>query len=434
MTFELDFKSEIQYTKRLMELGESIIRRGFGLKKEILPLLEASYHSPLIEKIKASNYELASGDLTICLAREFGFCYGVDRAVDLAYETRKRFPDRKIYLTSEIIHNPRVNAKLKELGIEFLKAGDEKNSNGTAPSVDSVTKEDVVLIPAFGTPTQELEILKSKGAILVDTTCGSVVAVWRRVEKYAQDGFTAIIHGKFDHEETQATSSRATQYPNGKFLVVKDKEQAKKVCGFILGTVNAESFSQEFSKTASPDFDPERDLKQVGCANQTTMLSSESLEIAEMIQSAMRERYGTEEVSNHFRHFDTICSATQDRQDAILKLAKSEVDLMIVVGGYNSSNTGHLCEISSEFCPAFHVRDAEEIISKDEIRHKPANKSEVVTSYNWLPTGKVKIGITAGASTPNRVIEEVILKILACSGNTEPGETLSVLSDTNHSK
>ena len=393
-----------------MEPQETIIRRGFGLKQEILPLLEESYHSSLIEQMKASNYQLSIGDLTICLAQEFGFCYGVDRAVDLAYETRKRFPDRKIYLTSEIIHNPRVNAKLCELGIEFLKGKE------TSSAFDSVTKEDVVLIPAFGTPTPELELLKSKGCVLVDTTCGSVVAVWRRVERYAQDGFTAIIHGKYDHEETQATSSRATQYPNGKFLVVRDKEQAQKVCDFILRKLSVNSFLNEFAETASPGFDPENDLVQVGCANQTTMLSSESLEIAEMIQSAMKERYGEVEIQNHFRHFDTICSATQDRQDAILKLAGSGVDLMIVVGGYNSSNTGHLCEISLQFCPAFHVRDADEIMSKDEIHHKLAGKPDIILTQNWLPAGKTRVGVTAGASTPNRVIEEVILKIISCAG------------------
>ena len=397
-----------------MEQKETIIRRGFGLKQEILPLLEESYHSSLIDRIKTSNYELEAGDLVICLAQEFGFCYGVDRAVDLAYETRKRFPDKKIYLTSEIIHNPRVNAKLRELGIKFLASSVPGTAEGSH-SLDNITKEDVVLIPAFGTPAPELELLKSKGAILVDTTCGSVVAVWRRVEKYAQDGFTAIIHGKFEHEETQATSSRATQYPAGKFLVVRDKKQAVKLCDFIFEKADARAFSEEFRKTASPGFNPERDLVRVGCANQTTMLSSESLEIAEMIQSAMKERYGAGAIAEHFRHFDTICSATQDRQDAILKLARSGVDMMIVVGGYNSSNTGHLCEISSAFCPAFHVRDADEIVSKEEIRHKPANHSEIVVSRNWLPARKIRIGVTAGASTPNRVIEEVILKIIACS-------------------
>ena len=194
-----------------------------------------------------------------------------------------------------------------------------------------------------------------------------------------------------------------------------DKEQAKKVCDFIGGRMSAPSFLEEFANTASAGFDPKQDLERVGCANQTTMLSSESLEIAEMIQAAMRERYGAEELLKHFRHFDTICSATQDRQDAVLKLARSGIQVMIVVGGYNSSNTGHLCEISKEFCPAFHVRDAGEIISKDEIRHKPAAKPDVVVTRNWLPAGRARIGITAGASTPNRVIEEVILKIISCS-------------------
>ena len=393
-----------------MDQAETINRRGFGLKKEILPLLQESYHSSLIERIKSSNYELAIGKITICLAQEFGFCYGVDRAVDLAYETRRQFPDRNIYLTSEIIHNPRVNTKLRELGIKFLN-GNESSGH----LLDVVEKEDVVLIPAFGTPTAMLELLKAKNCVLVDTTCGSVVAVWRRVEQYAQKGFTAIIHGKFDHEETRATCSRATQYPNGKFVVVRDKTQAEKICGFIRGQISRSEFLEEFARTASSDFDPDKDLARVGCANQTTMLSSDSLEIADMVQAAIRERFGESELPNRFKHFDTICSATQDRQDAVLKLAGSGIDLMIVVGGYNSSNTGHLCEIASEFCPAFHVQDANEIISKDKIRHKPAWKNDVTVSQNWLPIGKkLRIGVTAGASTPNRVIEEVILKIISC--------------------
>lgn len=404
---------------------EAIIRRGFGLKEEIKPLLDESYHSSLIEQIKASQYVLEAGDLTICLAREFGFCYGVDRAVDLAYETRKRFPDRKIYLTSEIIHNPRVNHKLRELGIEFLD-GNKSSSMPGAFSIDRVTSEDVVLIPAFGTPAHELELLKSRGCILVDTTCGSVMAVWRRVEQYARDGFTSVIHGKYHHEETRATSSRVSQYPSGKFLVVRDKEQAESVCGFMRGVKSRESFLEEFREAASAGFDPEEDLQRVGCANQTTMLSSESLEIAEMMKAALRDRYGEEEAGKRFRHFDTICSATQDRQDAVLELARAGVDLMVVVGGYNSSNTGHLCEISSQYCPAYHVRDAEEIVSRDEIRYKPSGHSEAIVARNWLPRGKARIGITAGASTPNRVIEEVICKITSCAGYEVPGDVRGV--------
>jgi len=391
-----------------------INRRGFGLKEAIKPLLNESYHSSLIERIKASDYVLEAGDLQICLAREFGFCYGVDRAVDLAYETRKQFPDRNIYLTSEIIHNPRVNTKLRELGIQFLDSGKTGQTPGS--SLDAVTREDVVLIPAFGTPTPELELLKSKGCILVDTTCGSVVAVWRRVEQYGRDGFTSVIHGKFNHEETRATSSRATQYAGGAFLVVRDRAQAGRVCQFILGRLDQESFLAEFQSTASYGFDPRKHLERVGCANQTTMLASESFEIAEMIKAALKERYGEEELSKRFRHFDTICSATQDRQDAILNLARSGVNLVVIVGGYNSSNTGHLCEISSEFCPAYHVRDADEILSRDAIRHKPPSGSSTVVTRGWLPQGKVRIGITAGASTPNRVIEEVICKVVTSRG------------------
>ncbi len=397
------------------EIKETVIRRGFGLKEEVRPLLEENYRSPLIEKIKSSGYELREGALTIRLAREFGFCYGVDRAVDLAYETRKRFPDRTIYLTSEIIHNPRVNHKLNELGIKFLNTKQTLAAPG-AFSMDEVREEDVVLIPAFGTPVSDLDLLKSRKCILVDTTCGSVIAVWRRVEQYAKDGFTSIIHGKVNHEETRATSSRATQFPNGKFLVVRDKEQARMVCDFIRGQMTKEQFLNEFSPEAtSLAFNPDFDLGRVGCANQTTMLSSESLEIAEMIRLALQEKYGREELPKRFRHFDTICSATQDRQDAVLELARAGVDLMVVVGGYNSSNTGHLLEISSEFCPAYHVRDAREIVSKDKIHHKPAHQEEIVTSRNWLPARAIQVGVTGGASTPDRVIEEVILKILECA-------------------
>jgi 4-hydroxy-3-methylbut-2-en-1-yl diphosphate reductase len=395
------------------EINQTVIRRGFGLKEEVKPLLNESYHSSLIERIKESDYELQAGDLTVRLAKEFGFCYGVDRAVELAYETRKRFPDRKIYLTSEIIHNPRVNSKLKELGIQFLDHS--ASSVPGAFSIEAVKADDVVLIPAFGTPTTDLELLKSKKCVLVDTTCGSVMAVWRRVEQYSREGFTSVIHGKFNHEETRATSSRAMQFPKGRFLVVRDQEQAQKVCDFILGKMTKQAFLNEFQETASPGFDPDRDLNHVGCANQTTMLSSESLKIADMVKSAIRERFGKHELADRFSHFDTICSATQDRQDAVLELAEKGVDVMVVVGGYNSSNTSHLVEISGKFCTAYHVRDANEIKSRSEIHHKPADQVETVITNDWLPYDKLRIGVTAGASTPNRVTEEVILKILECA-------------------
>ncbi|OGW81782.1 MAG: 4-hydroxy-3-methylbut-2-enyl diphosphate reductase [Omnitrophica bacterium RIFCSPLOWO2_12_FULL_44_17] len=399
----------------MKEKKANINRIGFGLKKEIKPMLNENYRSSLIEQIRASNYELAAGDLTICLAREFGFCYGVDRAVDLAYETRQRFPEKTIYLLSEIIHNQRVNSKLAEMGIKFLSEEETSKIEKNLSLLDAVTHHDAVLVPAFGASVEVMERLRQKGCLLVDTTCGSVVAVWRQVERYAQEGFTALIHGKFNHEETQATCSRVTQYPKGKFIVVSGKKQAGKVCEYVLGQEDRKSFLDEFSKTSSSGFDPDRDLERIGCANQTTMLSGESMEIAGMIESAMKTRYGEKDLNRHFCHFETICRATQDRQDSILQLAGSRVDLIIVVGGYNSSNTGHLCKISNELCPAYHVQDADEIISKNEIRHKPVGETEVVTGQNWLPEGKVRIGITAGASTPDRVTEEVILRVIQCA-------------------
>jgi 4-hydroxy-3-methylbut-2-enyl diphosphate reductase len=391
----------------MTEETQPIIRKSFGLKQEIRPQLEASYHSPLIDRIKKEGFRLEAGDLTICLAQEFGFCYGVDRAVEYAYETRAKFPNKRIFLTNEIIHNPRVNTKLLELGVEFLYGPYKKNGE-----IESVTKDDVVIIPAFGTTVKELNELQKKGCVLMDTTCGSVMSVWKRVESYAREGFTALIHGKYDHEETCATSSRVTQYPGGKYVVVRDKAEAEIVCDYIEGRGNREAFLQHFRESVSPDFDPDQDLGQIGCANQTTMLSSESLEIANRAQESMKKRWGEAEGAKRFRHFDTICSATQDRQDAVMRLVREGVDLMIVVGGYNSSNTGHLVEISLESCPAYHVKDAGCILSREAIEHKPVGKTELVRTEGWLAKGKVVLGITAGASTPNRVIEEVIERIL----------------------
>lgn len=389
---------------------EVYFKHGFGLKTAIRPTLEKDYHSALVVRIKENGNRLTRGELTIVLAQEFGFCYGVDKAVDYAYETRMKFPDRNIYLTSEIIHNPRVNQRLEEMGIRFLSGGEER--------FDAITGEDVVIIPAFGVTVSEMETLQKKGCILVDTTCGSVVHVWKRVEKYAQDGFTAIIHGKYHHEETQATSSRATQYPGGKHLIVFDLEEAKEVCRYIVEGGNKGEFLAKFGKVASPGFDPDRDLVSVGCANQTTMLSSESLEVARLFREAMIQRYGEAVLSSHFRSFDTICSATQERQDAVLSMVKEGLDAMVIVGGYNSSNTTHLCEIASQSTRAYHIEDAACLLSRREIRHKPVGEKRLVATEPWIQEGPVKIGVTAGASTPDRVTGEVIEKLLQCWGHS----------------
>ena len=360
--------------------------------------LDQSYHSPLIEKIRAAGFALTSGRLEIHLAKEFGFCYGVERAVEFAYETRARFPDRRIFLTNEIIHNPQVNAALQGMGIQILAADAPRSG---------INKKDVVIMPAFGVPVAALHEFRDKGCVIVDTTCGSVMSVWRRVESYGRDGFTSVIHGKYDHEETRATCSRAAKY-----LVVKDQRQARAVCAYILENSGKEKFLEEFKHAGSNGFDPDQDLAKIGFANQTTMLSRESIEISNMLRDAVSARYGVGEIAERFRHFDTICSATQDRQDAVMDLGRQGMSLILVIGGYKSSNTGHLAQIAAASCPAYHVEDTGCLVSGQTIRHKKIGSSEVDETQGWLAAGKLKVGITAGASTPNRVVEEVIERLI----------------------
>jgi len=289
---------------------QTYFRRGFGLKSDIEGALTADYHSRVVDRIRAQGYVLTMGDLTFKLAREFGFCYGVDRAVEYAYETRTKFPERRVFLVGEIIHNPHVNKKLQSMGVEFLHRPDEGEFD-----FRGITPADVVILPAFGVTVKDFERLRAVGCVLVDTTCGSVLNVWKRVDSYAKDGFTAVVHGKYYHEETKATSSQVTKYPGGKYLVVRDMAEAREVCAYIEGAGSGERFLELFADKLSPGFDPDRDLVRVGVANQTTMLSGESLAIAAEIRRSMAQRYGEAALPEHFRTFDTICSATQDRQD-----------------------------------------------------------------------------------------------------------------------
>lgn len=382
-------------------------RKGFGLKEVIKEDLHAHYHSSIIEQIKAEGFSKQYGDMTIHLAREFGFCYGVDRAVELAYETRKKFPGKRIFLTTEIIHNPGVNSNLKAMGVRFL-SGPYQDA-----VLEEVTPEDVVIVPAFGTTVLLLNDLAKKQCELVDTICASVIVVWKRVEKYAQEGFTVLVHGKYYHEETQATTSRVAEFPGGKFLVVLDEGEAEIVCDYIRRGGDKKKFCEKFAPAASPDFDPQRDLQKIGLANQTTMLSSESLKIAGMIRQALFDRYGEAELASRFRSFDTICNATQDRQDAIMALAQKKPDLIIVIGGYNSSNTNHLCEIAEKIAPTYHIDRADCVVSAEVIRHKPFGEKQEIQTSDWLKTGPVSIGITAGASTPNQVMGETLERVLS---------------------
>jgi 4-hydroxy-3-methylbut-2-enyl diphosphate reductase len=386
-------------------------RRGFGLKEAIAPALHADYHSGLVERLKESGYRLRAGDLTFLLAREFGFCYGVDRAVEYAYETRRRFPDRVIHLTGEIIHNPHVNKRLETMGIRFLRKAD-----GSGPGFAAVRPDDVVVLPAFGVTMDEMEILRAIGCVLVDTTCGSVLNVWKNVDRFSASGFTAVIHGKYAHEETRATASRTGQHPGGRYLVVRDRSEAGFVCDHIRRGGDREAFLARFRQACSPGFDPDRDLGRIGLANQTTMLSSDSLEIQEMIRRALADRHGEAALAERFRAFDTICSATQDRQDAVLDLLRLKPDLMVVIGGYNSSNTTHLSALAAREVPSYHIEDAACIESARRIRHRPHSAHAEILTEGWLPEGPVLVGLTAGASTPNNKIGEVVGRIAELRG------------------
>jgi 4-hydroxy-3-methylbut-2-en-1-yl diphosphate reductase len=386
-------------------------QRGFNLKDVVGPILAKSYRSPVVERLKQFDFAARAGGVTLRLAREFGFCYGVDRAVEYAYETRERFPERRIFLPGEIIHNPEVNARLAALGIRSLP-----DTRDPAGRYADVSPDDVVILPAFGVPVGEMTHLRAKGCVLVDTTCGSVLNVWKNVRRFAHDGFTAVVHGKYYHEETRATVSVARAEHDGHYLCVLNQAETELVCDFIRGRRSAGELLDGFRHAASPGFDPGRDLQRIGLANQTTMLMSESLAIQAMLRAAMRERYGEAALERRFRNFDTICSATQDRQDAVLQLLEDGgLDLMIVIGGYNSSNTQALARICSERLPTFHISGPDRIDGAS-IHHRPPGRHEEETTRGWLPAGAVVVGFTAGASTPNNVVGDTVERVLALRG------------------
>jgi 4-hydroxy-3-methylbut-2-enyl diphosphate reductase len=390
-------------------MSSLIFRKGLDLKHAVAGMLADNYHSAIVERIKSEDFTYRAGRLTVHLAREFGFCYGVDRAVDYAYQTRERFPDRAVHLTGEIIHNPHVNDKLRAMGIGFL-------SDDTM-AIDRLGPADVVILPAFGVTVAMLQQLDRRGCTLIDTTCGSVLNVWKNVRRYAEGGYTSVIHGKVWHEETRATASQAVEY-GGPYLVLLDQPQAHLVCDYIRRGSDAAAFMAQFADATSPGFDPDRDLERIGLANQTTMLMTESLEIGEMLRAAMADRYGVENLGERYQAFDTICSATQDRQDAVVALLRDRpIDLMVVIGGYNSSNTANLARICAASRPTFHIADPECLLSADEIRHRPVGSKAEVMTRGWLPPGRpVALGLTSGASTPDNLVGAAVARLEAlCS-------------------
>jgi 4-hydroxy-3-methylbut-2-enyl diphosphate reductase len=379
--------------------------------------VETHYRSPLVETIRAHGSVIQIGKTTVRLAREFGFCYGVERAIDLAYAARRVFADKRVFLLGEIIHNPEVNRQLSEMGIISIPVGRHEEE------VSKLTSEDVVIVPAFGAETDLMKLISSRGCMVVDTTCGDVMSVWKRVRGYAKGGYTSVIHGKASHEETRATSSRALgDDGNGHYLVILTLADVDYVCDYIRKGGDRQAFLDRFSSASacSAGFDPELHLKSIGVANQTTMLKSETEEIQRRLQKAIEDRDGGS--SAHFQVFDTICGATQDRQDGLFHLLQQPLDLLLVVGGYNSSNTTHLVEIGEQQLPTFFIRTAECLTNLEQIVHFDLHLKAEKTSYSGKladTTTPITIGITAGASCPNNLIEDTLLRIFGLRGVAE---------------
>ncbi len=396
---------DTQAFKRSLHHSDRYNRRGFGSPAKRAQALEQVYQSSLIASIRDNGYFLEHGRLKIKLAEAFGFCWGVERAVAMAYETRRHYPNENIWITNEIIHNPSVNDHLRKMNVRFISA-----DNGIK-DFSGVNDGDVVILPAFGATVQEMQLLHERGCHIIDTTCPWVSKVWHTVEKHKKHTFTSIIHGKYKHEETLATSSFA-----GTYLVVLDLEEAEYVAQYILGHGNRDEFLRRFSKASSPGFDPDLDLQRLGVANQTTMLKSETEEIGRMFEQTMLRKYGPADLNDHFLAFNTICDATEERQDAMFSLVDETLDMLVVIGGFNSSNTTHLQEIAiSKGICSFHIDTPERIGEQENtITHKPLGE-DLVKHENFLPEGEVCVGITSGASTPDRVVEHVIQKLMKIS-------------------
>jgi 4-hydroxy-3-methylbut-2-enyl diphosphate reductase len=372
------------------------------------------YRSELVERVRAHGGVLEADSLTVKLAKEFGFCYGVERAIDLAYAARKYFsevsPNTPIYLLGEIIHNPEVNDQIRNMGIQII------SPKPTDEELAKLKSGDAVIIPAFGTEVGTRKKIEEKGCIPVDTTCGDVMSVWKRVRQYSKENVTSIIHGKAKHEETKATTSQARAYGSGHYLVVFTLAETDYVCNYILNGGDKNEFLEKFKGAYSAGFDPDLHLQAVGVANQTTMLRGETEEVQRRIKQAMIKKYGEPELDKHFRFFDTICGATQDRQDALQKLLREPMDLLIVIGGYNSSNTSHLAEMGEAKLPTYFIKNAAKMVSDKLIVHYDQHQHKEVETPNWLPSGKVTVGVTAGASCPNNLIEDTIRRLFELRG------------------
>ena len=380
--------------KKLSEFGE-----GFKHHHE-------NYSAASISAIRETGGAWQLGGMTFYFPEHFGFCYGVDKAIDMVFETCERFMDKRIFLTDQLIHNPYINGRLREKGVRYLKR-DAQN----LLVCEGLEQGDVVVVSAFGTDFRDILRLREKGVTIVDSTCGAIINVWKRVEGYAKKGFITIVHGKRNHEETRATLSQAVK-EGGSYLAIENISEAKELAEVVLGERSGSDFVGAHPGCAfSEDYSFDAATCKMGMANQTTMLKGESLEIQNILRGAFLERFGENETRERFRSFDTICGATQDRQDALRNLLKKPLDLLLIVGGFNSSNTTHLAEIAQGKLPFFHMEASEDILSADEIRSRDPRTGRTEVRRDWFPPGAKKIGITSGASTPDVTLFEIIQKM-----------------------
>eukprot|EP00638_Chattonella_subsalsa_P006300 CAMPEP_0117758824 /NCGR_PEP_ID=MMETSP0947-20121206/15635_1 /TAXON_ID=44440 /ORGANISM="Chattonella subsalsa, Strain CCMP2191" /LENGTH=393 /DNA_ID=CAMNT_0005579139 /DNA_START=251 /DNA_END=1432 /DNA_ORIENTATION=- len=375
-------------------------RKGFkDTKKSVEDMMVQEFKSELVEKLaQPTTTELQKGDVTVVLAEKYGFCWGVERAIAMTFEAAEHFEGKTIHITNDLIHNPQVNEKLKEKGVGVLPVVDG------VKRFDDVKEQDVVILPAFGASYEEMQLLDKKGVQMVDTTCPWVTKVWNVVDKQVKQGFTTVIHGKYAHEETIATASFADTY-----LIVKDLNEAEYVCNYIINGGDKAEFLEKFKNAMSEGFDPDHDLAKVGLANQTTMYKKETRAIGQMLQKTMMRAFGPDKIGETYLEFDTICDATQERQDAVTELtADDSLDFILVVGGWDSSNTAHLLEIPIHAGKkAYHVDRSDRILPDGSIEHRTVD-GEIVVTENFLPEGPFRMGVTSGASTPDAYVQDCL--------------------------
>ena len=382
------------------------------------------YRSPIIRKVKDANKVvdprkkdlepsiLDFGPVRFYVPRHFGFCYGVENAIDIAYKTVEQHPDKDIYLLSEMIHNPTVNEDLLDRGVKFLF---ETDGTELIP-IESLDEDDVVIVPAFGTTLEIQQKLKKQGIdpYEYNTTCPFVEKVWKRGKQLGKKGYSLVIHGKHRHEETRATFSHSANH--SACVVVLNTGEAQILADILTGDRPRSDFEKYFGHKSTDGFDPIKDLEHFGVINQTTMLATETQEVMDILKEAATKRFGKADILDHFADTsDTLCYATNENQSATLALAETDADLALVVGGYNSSNTMHLVEILEDAFSTYHVRDAAELKSQHKIRHFNQWDKEIKNTTDWLPTNKqpVNIAITSGASCPDVLVDEVLLKVLS---------------------